>query len=151
MNEFSHLDDNNQPQMVDVGHKTTQKRTAIAVGNIKLLPETVSKIEQNEIRKGNVLMVAELAGIQAAKKKADLIPLCHPLPLTYVEVKAKIIDDSTIEIKAKASCIGLTGVEMEALTAVATALLTIYDMCKAVDKKMVMGDIHLLEKTKENL
>ncbi|MGD9637555.1 MAG: cyclic pyranopterin monophosphate synthase MoaC [Alphaproteobacteria bacterium] len=151
MSEFSHLDEKDRPKMVDVGSKSPQKRRAVAKGQIKLNSATILKIKQNEIRKGNVLNIAEIAAIQGAKQTSNLIPLCHPLALTHIGAEAKIVDETTIEVEASASCIGLTGVEMEALTAVSVGLLTIYDMCKAIDKEMVLGNIRLLEKTKENI
>lgn len=151
MNEFSHLDEQNRPKMVDVGSKKIQKRRAVASGSITLSPETIEKIKANEIKKGSVLTVAELAGITGAKKTSDLIPLCHPLALTHISVKADLVENHKIEVKAEAACHGQTGVEMEALTAVSIALLAIYDMCKAVDKQMIINEIKLLEKIKEDL
>lgn len=136
--------------MVDVGHKPDQLRVAKAKGFIKLSPETIRLVKQNEIKKGEVLTIAEIAGIQAAKRTPDLIPLCHPLQLTKIDVKAKIVKN-TIDVNSEVRCIGQTGVEMEALTAVSVALLTVYDMCKAVDKKMEIGNIKLIEKTKTDL
>ena len=136
--------------MVDVGDKPLQKRTAIASGSILLSGETVRLIRENEMKKGDVLTIAEIAGIQAAKETSRLIPLCHPLQLTKVEVKARL-SETGVDVTAMARCIGQTGIEMEVLTAVSVALLTIYDMCKAVDKKMVIGDIRLLEKNKTDI
>ena len=115
-----------------------------------LSDETIRLISENKIKKGNVLTTAELAGIMAAKKTSELIPLCHPLMLSKVDLQSKVLDES-IEVESKAICIGKTGVEMEALTAVSVALLTIYDMCKAVDKTMVISGIELIEKTKSFL
>jgi cyclic pyranopterin phosphate synthase len=134
--------------MVDVSAKVPQKRTAVAMGRITLASETIALITTNNIRKGNVLITAEIAGIQSAKHAGTLIPLCHPLTLTSIQVHADIIDNG-VSVTSEVSCIGQTGVEMEALTAVNIALLTIYDMCKAVDKTMVISDIHLISKTKE--
>ena len=136
--------------MVDVGNKADQLRTATAEGFIKLKAETIRLIRENEIKKGDVLTVAEIAGIQAAKKTSELIPLCHPLQLTKVQVRAEITENG-VKVTGEARCIGQTGVEMEALTAVSVSLLTIYDMCKAVDKEMQMGDIRLKEKTKTDI
>ena len=150
MKKLSHTNADGKARMVDVGNKSMQQRTAIAEGHIQLSAETLQLIRDNEIRKGDVLTVAEIAGIQAAKKTSELIPLCHPLALTKVKVSTEIVDDGIL-VTGEARCIGQTGVEMEALTAVHIALLTIYDMCKAVDKEMLMGDIRLIEKTKTDL
>jgi len=136
--------------MVDVGGKPIQQRMAAASGRISLSAETIRLIHENEMKKGDVLTVAEIAGIQAAKETSRLIPLCHPLQLTKVQVKAKL-NETGAEVTSLVKCVGQTGVEMEALTAVSVALLTIYDMCKAVDKAMVLGDIVLTEKTKTDL
>lgn len=134
--------------MVDVTAKPIQIRTARAGGSITLTAETRQLIRDNEMKKGDVLTVAEIAGIQAAKSTPSLIPLCHPLQLTKVEVSC-VLTEKGVEVTSMVKCSGQTGVEMEALTAVSVALLTIYDMCKAVDKAMCMEDIRLLEKTKE--
>ncbi len=150
MKKLSHTNEDGKARMVDVGNKSMQQRTAIAEGHIQLSAETLQLIRDNEIRKGDVLTVAEIAGIQAAKKTSELIPLCHPLALTKVKVSTEIVDDGIL-VTGEARCIGQTGVEMEALTAVHIALLTIYDMCKAVDKEMLMGDIRLIGKTKTDL
>lgn len=147
---LSHIGSDNRPEMVDVSHKSNQLRTATAKGFISLNSQAVQQIRENSIKKGNVLITAEIAGIQAAKRTYELIPLCHNLNLSKVRVKAELYDDG-VEITATARCIGNTGVEMEALTGVSSALLTVYDMCKAVDKHMVMGSIELVEKTKEAL
>jgi cyclic pyranopterin phosphate synthase len=133
--------------MVDVGHKRPQRRLARARGTIRLAPETCDLIRDNRVAKGNVLTVAQIAGIQAAKRTGELIPLCHPLGLDHVDVVLELSDNHIIAT-SEASCTGRTGVEMEALTAVSVALLTIYDMCKAVDKQMEIGPIALLEKVK---
>jgi cyclic pyranopterin phosphate synthase len=146
--KFSHIDNKTgKANMVDVGEKPESVRIAIAEGFIKLSAETVKMIEDNTIKKGEVLSIAEFAGIMAAKKTPELIPLCHQLNLTKVDVTAKT-EDGGVRITAMSKCIGQTGVEMEALTAVSIGLLTIYDMCKAVDKAMVIGEVRLLEKTK---
>lgn len=147
MNKLSHLDEENRPVMVDVGDKKSQCRTAKAKGHITLEKSTIDLIKENKIKKGNVLITAELAGVQAAKRTFELIPLCHLLSLTKVDVKATL-SETGVEITCEARCIGQTGVEMEALTGVSVGLLTIYDMCKAVDKKMVIGEIVLMEKEK---
>lgn len=146
--KLSHVGDDNRPSMVDVSHKPQQKRTAVAEGFISLQQETLNLISDNRIKKGNVLLTAELAGIGGAKKTGELIPLCHPLLLSKIDVKA-MPEQSGIRMTATVICTGQTGVEMEALTAVSTALLTIYDMCKAVDKAMVIGEVKLISKTKE--
>lgn len=147
--KLSHIGNDNRPSMVDVSHKPQQKRTAIASGFIALEPETLQLIGDNHIKKGNVLLTAEIAGINAAKKAGELIPLCHPLLLSKIDIKAEPEADG-IRVTGTVICTGQTGVEMEALTGVSLALLTIYDMCKAVDKTMVIGEVKLLEKTKEN-
>jgi cyclic pyranopterin phosphate synthase len=148
MPSLSHVDDQGRARMVDVGHKPDQRRVARASGKIRLAPATVRLVAENSIKKGDVLAVAEIAGVQAAKRTADLIPLCHTLFVSGIKVAAKL-DDEGVTVTAEVSCTGPTGVEMEALTAVSVALLTVYDMCKAVDKGMVIGDIVLLEKTKQ--
>ena len=150
MKKLSHADIKGKANMVDVGDKPQQDRIAIAVGQIKMADNTIKLIKENQIKKGDVLTVAEIAGIQSAKRTHELIPLCHPLRLTKVDVKAKI-KVKAVEVEAMIRCIGQTGVEMEALTAVSVALLSIYDMCKAVDKNMVIGNINLVSKTKSNL
>ncbi|WP_321343955.1 cyclic pyranopterin monophosphate synthase MoaC [uncultured Draconibacterium sp.] len=142
MSQLSHINDEGKANMVDVGHKPQQVRTAKASGFIALQPETIRLINESLIKKGDVITIAEIAGIQAAKETSRLIPLCHPLQLTKVEVKAEVQENGVL-VKSMTKCIGQTGVEMEALTAVNVALLTIYDMCKAVDKNMVMGDVKL--------
>lgn len=133
--------------MVDVGDKSHTKRTAVATGSITMLPETLQLITKGEAKKGDVLGIARIAAIQASKKTADLIPLCHPIALTSVKVNFDVLEaESTIVCQVTCETVGQTGVEMEALTAVQVALLTIYDMCKAVDRGMVMAEIKLLEK-----
>ena len=148
MNELSHIDPQGKANMVDVGAKPDQVRIAKASGFIILQPETVRLIKENLMKKGDVITVAEIAGIQAAKETPRLIPLCHNLMITKVEVKGQLKDNG-IRIESMVKCTGKTGVEMEALTAVSIALLTIYDMCKAVDKCMEIKDIRL--ETKEKL
>jgi cyclic pyranopterin phosphate synthase len=147
--ELSHIDDKGKANMVDVGDKPNQIRQAKAAGFIRLNPETVKLIRENQMKKGDVLTVCEVAGIQAAKQTPSLIPLCHTLMLTKVDVKATLTDNG-VQVDSRVKCIGQTGVEMEALTAVSVALLTVYDMCKAVDKAMVIEEIRLLEKTKQD-
>jgi cyclic pyranopterin monophosphate synthase len=132
--------------MVDVSVKPRSARTAIAAGKIRLRRETLELISQNKIAKGNVFATARIAGIQAAKQTAQLIPLCHTLPLSEVKIDIVASNDGA-EVKCTARTVAQTGVEMEALTGVSVALLTVYDMCKAVDKEMRIGDIRLIEKT----
>ena len=150
MTKLSHTNSEGKANMVDVGHKPVQLRIAQASGFIRLQEETLALIRENQIKKGDVLTVAEIAGIQAAKRTSDLIPLCHPLQLTKVEVKSSI-EKSGVKVESLVKCTGQTGVEMEALTGVNVALLTIYDMCKAVDKAMVMEQIQLDHKSKSDI
>lgn len=147
---FSHTDKQGKAKMVNVGKKPDVFRQAVAKGSISLAEETINLIKENQIKKGDVLAVAKIAGIQAAKKTSELIPLCHPLLLTSIEVNFEIKNEK-IEIESKVECTGKTGVEMEALTAVSVAALTIYDMCKAVDKKMKVGEIFLWQKSKQSV
>ncbi|MDD3876434.1 MAG: cyclic pyranopterin monophosphate synthase MoaC [Bacteroidales bacterium] len=148
--KLSHIDGSGKANMVNVGDKPTQKRTAKACGHILLNKDTIKLIEQNLMKKGDVLTIAEIAGIQAAKQTPFLIPLCHNLLLTKVDVKC-ILKDDGVYVESEVQCTGQTGVEMESLTAVSVALLTIYDMCKAVDKDMCIKEIRLIEKIKTNL
>ncbi len=150
MNKLSHIDEQGKAKMVDVSHKNNQLRIARARGHIKLNEETINLIKDNNMRKGDVLSVSEIAGIQAAKHTSNLIPLCHPLQITNIKVKA-VLDKEGASVNSEVRCIGQTGIEMEALTATSVALLTIYDMCKAVDKKMVIDNIELIEKTKKDI
>jgi cyclic pyranopterin phosphate synthase len=145
--KLTHFDNSGQAHMVDVGEKPENKRVAVASGIIKILPTTLQLIKNGDAKKGDVLGVARIAAIQASKKASDLIPLCHPIALTKVAITFEI-DEATTSITCTATCetTGQTGVEMEALTAVSVGLLTIYDMCKAVDRGMVVGEIKLLEK-----
>jgi len=145
--KLTHTDECGKANMVDVSGKPDQLRTATATGFIHLSQETLDLIRQNEIKKGDVLTIAEIAGIQGGKRTSELIPLCHPLAITKIDVNATLNDEG-VEVTAFARCTGKTGIEMEALTAVSIALLTIYDMCKAVDKSMVIAEIRLIEKTK---
>ena len=146
---FSHVDDCGKARMVDVSDKPKVRRTARAEGTIRLSPETLQRIRENLIEKGDVLAAAKLAGIAGAKRTAQLIPLCHNIAIDCVDVQFELRPDS-VRITAAAVCTDKTGIEMEALTAVALAALTIYDMCKAVDKNMAIGEIRLLEKVKED-
>jgi len=148
--KLSHTDSDGKARMVDVGHKDQQLRIAIAEGHIALNTETIALIKENNMKKGDVLTVAEIAGIQAAKRTSDLIPLCHPLLMNKVKVTA-LLDETGVKVTGEVRCIGQTGVEMEALTGVSVALLTIYDMCKAVDKQMLIENVRLIEKTKTDL
>ena len=148
MNKLTHFDASGQAHMVNVGDKPNTHRIAIATGKITMRPETFSMIESGTHKKGDVLGIARIAGIQATKKTSDLIPLCHPLSLTHVSLEFEPNKaEGSITCQVRAETTGPTGVEMEALTAVQVALLTIYDMAKAVDRGMVMGDVHLLEKS----
>ena len=147
---FSHLDDSGKALMVDVSAKPAVRRTARAVGRIFLAAETTRRIRENLIEKGDVLAVAKIAGIAGAKRASDLIPLCHNIAVDWVDVQFELEQDS-IRITGTAVCTDKTGIEMEALTAVSVAALTVYDMCKAVDKNMSIGEIRLLEKSKQDL
>ncbi|MDL2320728.1 cyclic pyranopterin monophosphate synthase MoaC [Desulfosarcina sp. OttesenSCG-928-B08] len=145
---LSHIDEKGRARMVDVTEKTPTRRTAIAQARIHMNPEVFQHIADGTIAKGNVLETARIAGVMAAKKTSDLIPLCHPLNLTHIQIDFfPDAEKSTIRIEASARLTGQTGVEMEALTAASVAALTLYDMCKAVDKAMVITDICLLKKT----
>jgi cyclic pyranopterin monophosphate synthase len=146
--EFSHLDSEGAARMVDVGEKAVVRRTAVAGGFVRMSPETIRLLRETALPKGDVLNTARIAGVMAAKKTPELIPLCHGLNLTSVEVEFEVGQDR-VEISATARASDRTGVEMEALTAVSVAALSVYDMCKAVDKGMVIGEVRLLEKTKE--
>ena len=149
MKKLSHIDSRGQARMVDVSHKPVSQREAVARGEILLQKSTVALIQKNKIAKGNVLAAARIAGILAAKKTGDLIPLCHPLPISHCEVNFEIPQSSDrIVITASAKIAAQTGVEMEALMAVSVAALTIYDMCKAVDKAMRISDVKVISKTK---
>ena len=149
MSELSHVDESSGAvQMVDVGHKPLSRRRAIARGAVLMAPETATKLR--DLPKGDALATAQLAGIMAAKRTSDLIPLCHPLPLSHIGVTLDV-RESAVDITAVAETTAQTGVEMEALTAASVAALTVYDMCKAVDKAMVITDVTLVEKTKEQV
>ena len=147
-NKLTHFDDNGDPSMVDINAKENTVRVAIATGKVTMKSETLQKILDIKIKKGDVLSVAKLAGIMAAKKTDQLIPLCHSIPLSYVNIDLETdIKNSCIKIKSEASLVGKTGVEMEAFSAVSVASLTIYDMCKSVDREMVISDIKLIHKS----
>jgi cyclic pyranopterin phosphate synthase len=146
---LTHFDAQGQAHMVDVGAKAATHRVAVASGRIQMLPSTLALVQAGTAKKGDVLGIARIAGIQGAKRTSDLIPLCHPLALTRVAVEFEVLSERntpTIVCKATAETVGPTGVEMEALTAVQVALLTIYDMCKAADRGMTITDVKLLEK-----
>jgi cyclic pyranopterin phosphate synthase len=149
MKRLTHIDGEGEARMVDVSGKAVSKREAVARGEVKVSGETLALIEAQKVAKGNVFATARLAGIMAAKRTGDLIPLCHPLPITHCEVDFEIPPSrDKVVITATARITAQTGVEMEALTAVSVAALTIYDMCKAVDKAMTISDVRLLKKTK---
>ncbi|MDC9724561.1 MAG: cyclic pyranopterin monophosphate synthase MoaC [Gammaproteobacteria bacterium] len=147
MSELTHFNQAGEAHMVDVGDKSITKRVAVAEGQIMMLDNTLDLIKQGNHKKGDVLGIARIAGIMAAKRTADLIPLCHPLALTKVSVDFQVLEDEVaVQCRVQVETSGQTGVEMEALTALQVSLLTIYDMCKAVDRGMIMTDIRLLEK-----
>ena len=146
MSKLTHFNDDGHPHMVDVGEKVVTTRVAVAGAIIRMLPETLALIQSGGHKKGDVIQIAQLAGIMAAKKTADLIPLCHPLSLSHVHVDINIADDH-LSLRAECRLDGKTGVEMEALTAATVAALTVYDMCKAVDRGMVIENIRLLHKS----
>ena len=148
MEELTHFNEQGRAKMVDVTGKTVTCRTAVAKGEIHMSRETLGRIRAGTIKKGDVLAVAQVAGIQAAKHTWELIPMCHPLPLTGIDISFSLVENPfRVEITAQVTCSGVTGVEMEALTAVSAAALTIYDMCKAVQKDMRMEHIRLLSKS----
>jgi cyclic pyranopterin phosphate synthase len=147
MDGLTHLNEKGEAHMVDVSPKAETVRDAIASGQVIMKPETLKLIRSQSLKKGDVLSVARVAGIMAAKKTPELIPLCHSLMLEQVSVDFDFSSDNTIDIEAKVRCTGKTGVEMEALTAVSVAALTIYDMCKAIDRGMVISDICLQKKS----
>ncbi|MDX8392571.1 MAG: cyclic pyranopterin monophosphate synthase MoaC [Mariprofundaceae bacterium] len=148
MNELTHFDASGRARMVDVSAKEVTTRTAIASGEIHMQPETLEHIQQGKLKKGDVLAVADVAAVMGAKKTPDLIPMCHPLMLSGIDVSFCELEGvySGLRVEVSVKCNGKTGVEMEALTAVSTALLTIYDMCKAIDKGMVLMNVQLEEK-----
>ena len=148
MTDFTHFNDSGRARMVDVGEKAVTERIATAGGKVLVNPETFRLIKEGGMKKGDVLGTAQIAGIMAAKRTSDIIPMCHPLMLTGIDIDFNMVEEtSTIEIKATVKCKGVTGVEMEALTAASAAALTIYDMCKAVQKDMMIDRICLLSKT----
>lgn len=146
MSELSHVDETGSVRMVDVGGKPHSRRRAVARAELRMAPETARRLR--ELPKGDALATAQLAGIMAAKRTSELIPLCHPLPLSFVDVRVEV-RGAGVEIEATAETVAQTGVEMEALVAVSVAALTVYDMAKAVDKGMVVTDVRLIEKTKD--
>lgn len=147
MSDLSHFDDSGASRMVNVGHKDVTHRIARASAVVTMQPETLRLIQDRAVAKGDVFEVARLAGIMSTKKTADLIPLCHPLGLDAAQVNFEILDERRVKVEAEVSVTGKTGVEMEAMTAVSVASLTMYDMCKSVDRSMSIGDIQLEEKT----
>jgi cyclic pyranopterin phosphate synthase len=148
MSELTHFNTAGEAHMVDVGGKPVTRRRAVAEGRILMEPETLRLIASGGHRKGDVLGIARIAGIMGAKRAADLVPLCHPIPLTGIEIALEIREgESAVYCRATVECEGRTGVEMEALCAIQVSLLTVYDMCKAVDRSMTLSDIRLLEKT----
>jgi cyclic pyranopterin phosphate synthase len=147
-NKFSHIAEDGSVRMVDVSSKPISKRVATAEARIALLPETIAKIESNQVTKGNVLATARIAAIQAVKRTGELIPLCHPLPVHHAQVEFENCQEG-IRIECRVTTAAQTGVEMEALTGASIAALTIYDMCKAIDKVMVISGLRLLSKSKE--
>ena len=148
MGELTHFNEQGRARMVDVTEKAVTDRRAVAAGEIHVSPETMAHIQNGTLKKGDVLAVAQVAGIQAAKRNWELIPMCHPLSLTGIDITFHLSDQPCmVEIQAAVTCTGVTGVEMEALTAVSVAALTVYDMCKAVQKNMEITNIRLLEKS----
>ena len=150
MNDLSHVDGEGRAAMVDVSSKEPVRRTARARGFIRLAESTVKLIAENQMKKGDVLGVAEIAGVQAAKRTSELIPLCHPLQIGNIHVRTALEKDG-VSVEGEVTCVDRTGVEMEALTAVAVSLLTVYDMCKAVEPHAKLGEITLLQKVKEDV
>jgi len=146
MAEMTHLDTPGQASMVDVTDKPVTQRRAAACGEVRMRPDVASAISEGEVPKGDVIAAARLAGIMAAKRTSELIPLCHQVPLTHVKVDLQLLDDRVV-VRAEAAASGQTGVEMEALVAVCAACLTVYDMCKSLDREMVISEVKLLEKT----
>ena len=148
MSDFTHFDDEGRARMVDVGGKDITRREAVAEGKVLVNRVTFGLIRSGGVKKGDVLTVAQVAGIMAAKRTPDLIPMCHPVPVSGIDLKLRLNEtDCSVDIEARVRCDGRTGVEMEALTAVTGAALTVYDMCKAVQRDMVITDIRLMKKT----
>jgi cyclic pyranopterin phosphate synthase len=150
VNDFSHIDSTGKVKMVDVSGKPVSRRTAVAAGFVRMAAETVEKLRGGLLKKGDALATARIAGIMGAKRTSDLIPLCHPLPIDDIAVELELKENG-VEIEATVTCTARTGVEMEALTAVSVAALTLYDMCKAVDKGMIIENVTLKSKTKEEV
>ena len=148
MSDFTHFNDQGRAKMVDVGEKAVSQRVAVAAGRVLVNEKTFTLIQSGGMKKGDVLTVAQIAGVMGAKRTPDLIPMCHPILMNGINLELRLNEENlAVEIQATVSCDGKTGVEMEALTAVSTAALTVYDMCKAVQKDMVITDIRLLRKT----
>jgi cyclic pyranopterin phosphate synthase len=147
MPEFTHFDEKGQSRMVDVTAKPVTAREALARGMVTMQPETLRRIIDKDIAKGDVFEVARLAGIMAAKRTASLIPLCHPLPITAISIEFQPVNETTVQIEALVKTVDRTGIEMEALTAVCVAALTIYDMCKAIDRGMTIRTVELVRKS----
>ena len=148
MAELTHFDESGRAHMVDVTEKSATVRVAVAAGRVHMNAETFALVRSGGMKKGDVLATAQIAGIMAAKRTSELIPMCHPIALTNVEMDLRLDEEKlTVEITSTVKCTGVTGVEMEALTAVSAAALTVYDMCKAVQRDMVISDIRLLEKS----
>ena len=148
MADFTHFNEQGRAKMVDVGEKEISKRGAVAAGRVLVNPETFALIQSGGMKKGDVLTVAQIAGIMGAKRTPDLIPMCHPILMAGIDLELSLDEEKrSVEIQATVRCDGRTGVEMEALTAVSTAALTVYDMCKAVQKDMIITDIRLVSKT----
>lgn len=145
--QLTHFNDQNRAKMVDVSDKSVTKREAVAYSKVVMEPETMRRIKEGKVSKGDVLAVAQVAGIMAAKKTAEIIPMCHPIPITGVDIRFDDSSEDTLIIEASVKTTGVTGVEMEALTAASATALTIYDMCKAMDKAMVIGPTYLATKT----
>ncbi|CAM3334183.1 MULTISPECIES: cyclic pyranopterin monophosphate synthase MoaC [Brevibacillus] len=145
--QLTHFNEQNRARMVDVSEKDVTKREAVAYSRIVMEPETLARIREGRVAKGDVLAVAQVAGVMAAKKTWEIIPMCHPLPLTGIDICFSFADEQTLEIEATVKTTGKTGVEMEALTAASVAALTVYDMCKAMDKAMSIESTSLLSKT----
>ncbi|HZG14491.1 MAG TPA: cyclic pyranopterin monophosphate synthase MoaC [Candidatus Bathyarchaeia archaeon] len=145
--QLTHFNEQNRAQMVDISEKGSTKRVAVASSRVQMQPETLMRIKEGKISKGDVLAVAQVAGIMAAKKTWEIIPMCHPIPLSGVDIHFSYEGEDTLLVEATAKTTGQTGVEMEALTAASVAVLTVYDMCKAMDKGMILGPTYLVSKT----
>ncbi|MBO8165203.1 MAG: cyclic pyranopterin monophosphate synthase MoaC [Brevibacillus sp.] len=145
--QLTHFNEQNRAKMVDVSDKETTKRVAVACSQVKMKPQTLQRIREGSTDKGDVLAVAQVAGIMAAKKTWEIIPMCHPLPLSGIDIRFAFAGEDTLMVETTVKTTGRTGVEMEALTAASAAVLTVYDMCKAMDKEMVLGPTYLVSKT----